>query len=556
MTPPSTERCPSCLFGNVGLGVCAMCGSRAAARLKDDADIVVLSTRKFPQEKNAPLAADYSADDDITWMGSRPAMPLQQSQKRSISMGRDVIEIDDEEDMIVWGEKKPAAVRHESGVLADVDNSTKAEEDSIIVWEGKKPATISIMPSDKRRKVFAARGDDMVAWIDDLPAASFGAAGATPSTLLPRVYMPTNISLLPDAFYDAQTLTNEVLMPHKVQMNIRNAVDANQAPTVTKLVEQHDDGNNKRVAMRAGTIGHTKLTDISKELMAPQRTAFLTHVLPITKSAAQRWRVGYEKQHKNSSLWDMVVKCAKALKCKEGRQWHENSDLEKMLPGTDGKVFCKNLQAYLDRPRFEALLDNIETVNDNDSNGMDCPICCDRFQVSDIAFCNATHYLCRRCLCRYTSETIQVGGIADVPCADPSCKAKYPMATIEANLSEWDKLRMQEREDARNTKVALAAKAVLSCQCGAVGIIEENDTGDSRIECPGRKCTLVFCIECGNEWHQGKSCPASKETVKWINKRTKPCPNCHTPIEKNGGCNHMHCAPPGGCNHHFQWSKA
>ncbi|CAF4410446.1 unnamed protein product, partial [Adineta steineri] len=30
------------------------------------------------------------------------------------------------------------------------------------------------------------------------------------------------------------------------------------------------------------------------------------------------------------------------------------------------------------------------------------------------------------------------------------------------------------------------------------------------------------------------------------------CPNCHIPIEKNGGCSHMFCV---GCKYHFIWRR-
>ncbi|EFB19685.1 hypothetical protein PANDA_009468, partial [Ailuropoda melanoleuca] len=43
---------------------------------------------------------------------------------------------------------------------------------------------------------------------------------------------------------------------------------------------------------------------------------------------------------------------------------------------------------------------------------------------------------------------------------------------------------------------------------------------------------------------------ASKETIK---KTTKPCPRCHVPVEKNGGCMHMKCPQP-QCQLEWCWA--
>uniref|UniRef100_A0A8C9F9V6 E3 ubiquitin-protein ligase parkin n=1 Tax=Pavo cristatus TaxID=9049 RepID=A0A8C9F9V6_PAVCR len=86
---------------------------------------------------------------------------------------------------------------------------------------------------------------------------------------------------------------------------------------------------------------------------------------------------------------------------------------------------------------------------------------------------------------------------------------------------------------------------------------------------------FVFCRECKEEYHeeecssflinsfslqgyvvdenaamQARWEEASKETIK---KTTKPCPNCHIPVEKNGGCMHMKCPRP-QCRFEWCWN--
>jgi len=46
-----------------------------------------------------------------------------------------------------------------------------------------------------------------------------------------------------------------------------------------------------------------------------------------------------------------------------------------------------------------------------------------------------------------------------------------------------------------------------------------------------------------------KKCRDESETVNWITVNTKPCPKCHKPVEKNGGCNLVACI----CGQAFCW---
>jgi ariadne-1 len=68
------------------------------------------------------------------------------------------------------------------------------------------------------------------------------------------------------------------------------------------------------------------------------------------------------------------------------------------------------------------------------------------------------------------------------------------------------------------------------------------------IECT---CGQQFCFNCMGDPHSpcscamwtlwDKKCKDESETVNWLTVHTKPCPKCHKPVEKNGGCNLVSC---------------
>jgi ariadne-1 len=80
--------------------------------------------------------------------------------------------------------------------------------------------------------------------------------------------------------------------------------------------------------------------------------------------------------------------------------------------------------------------------------------------------------------------------------------------------------------------------------------VEEKDIGSGVVVC---QCLKQYCLKCGNFSHPGSVCPPPKKTVVWLEKHSKQCPNCKEAIQKRSGCNHMTCAPPGGCGYQFCW---
>ncbi|XP_061480314.1 E3 ubiquitin-protein ligase parkin isoform X3 [Rhineura floridana] len=113
--------------------------------------------------------------------------------------------------------------------------------------------------------------------------------------------------------------------------------------------------------------------------------------------------------------------------------------------------------------------------------------------------------------------------------------------------------------------------------CGA-GLLPEPEV--RKIVCEpsnGMGCGFAFCRECKEEYHEGECRTvletqgataqegyevdehaaiqarweeASKETIK---RTTKPCPKCHVPVEKDGGCMHMKCPRP-QCRFEWCWN--
>jgi hypothetical protein len=337
--------------------------------------------------------------------------------------------------------------------------------------------------------------------------------------------------------------------------------------------------------MQAGAKNPKRLTfsthiDVPRpDLSLVQRIYVLTTVLPVSTTDAESWLVEFEdiNARDKTSLWELIVACADGLDCHCVN--YDDNDVSEDMASLDKEWFVllkQNLQAHFEKAEFQKSLEEIRPLEDSDNkadigvgtagvqeesvredevSGIECPVCCEVYRIEDMVHCDGDpiHFFCRVCFHRYATETIESGGISGMPCADANCDSTFATPAVKANLSKWDILRMEERETERNTKVALAAKAVLNCTCGMVAIVTEEEIGDGCITCPGTDCGLQFCALCGNKWHPETSCPPTKKMLQWVVKNTMPCPNCHTPIEKNAGCDHMHCAPPGGCGHHFSY---
>lgn len=65
-------------------------------------------------------------------------------------------------------------------------------------------------------------------------------------------------------------------------------------------------------------------------------------------------------------------------------------------------------------------------------------------------------------------------------------------------------------------------------------------------------CGYRSCVTCSVFWHEGRTCAEFQEekeardesdlqSLQVVKKMSKTCPHCGARIQKNGGCDHMHC---------------
>lgn len=182
-----------------------------------------------------------------------------------------------------------------------------------------------------------------------------------------------------------------------------------------------------------------------------------------------------------------------------------------------------------------------------------CCICFDGFDAALATVSCGDHATCLACFEQYCVESVGAASADSVKC--PSCPRRFPAGSVRAALPPLSLERMEAKGRALDARVALGAGDVVAklfCECGVVGFVEREQVGDGVVTC---LCGSGYCLKCGHGAHPGRLCPpASKETLRWIDRHARKCPGCGDAVQKNGGCQHYtHSRASGGCGHEFCW---
>ncbi|XP_042392398.1 probable E3 ubiquitin-protein ligase ARI2 isoform X1 [Zingiber officinale] len=192
------------------------------------------------------------------------------------------------------------------------------------------------------------------------------------------------------------------------------------------------------------------------------------------------------------------------------------------------------------------------------ANPVTCNVCFETIPTAAITEMDCGHSFCNDCWTEHFIVKINDGQSRRIRCMALKCSAVCDEAVIRNLVSarcpdiadRFERFLLESYiED--NNKVKWCPSAP---HCGNAIRVE----GDiyCEVECT---CGIQFCFSCLSEAHSPcscmmwelwiKKCQDESETVNWITINTKPCPKCHKPVEKNGGCNLVACI----CGQAFCW---
>jgi len=171
--------------------------------------------------------------------------------------------------------------------------------------------------------------------------------------------------------------------------------------------------------------------------------------------------------------------------------------------------------------------------------------------------CN--HRYCVDCLGQMIKTLINDGRVQEIKCPSPSCPSQIDYNQIKQIVRNEDLFAKYEEYNLKRTLESIPD--LRWCPRPGCGNAMIGSSDVPMMICSNDSCRFTFCFKCKEEWHADVTCEQYQQWkmensesearyIDWVRNNTKTCPKCKTPIEKNGGCNHMTCK---NCKHEFCW---
>lgn len=198
-----------------------------------------------------------------------------------------------------------------------------------------------------------------------------------------------------------------------------------------------------------------------------------------------------------------------------------------------------------------------------------CISCCDILDVVLVFQCAERHVICLDCFRRYSQTRLNERQFVShpvigysLPCA-AGCRDSLIKELHHFRILGEDQYGRYLHYGAEECLLMSGGLMCPSPGCGA-GLVP-GDAG-RRVECDRQLgCGFVFCRDCRESYHEGachtEQAPPPGEasegfqveeeallrgrwdqaSLRLLQESTKRCPQCSVPVERNGGCMHMHC---------------
>ncbi|XP_023818842.1 E3 ubiquitin-protein ligase parkin [Oryzias latipes] len=234
--------------------------------------------------------------------------------------------------------------------------------------------------------------------------------------------------------------------------------------------------------------------------------------------------------------------------------------------GNEGEFYMKCASHPTSDDDVSVALDLVMINNKN----VPCIACTDIMGVVLVFQCSERHVICLDCFRLYCQSRLNERQFVhhaaigySLPCA-AGCEDSLIKELHHFRVLGDDQYARYQQYATEECLLKMGGLMCPAPGCGA-GLLPSDPC--RRVECERQLgCGFVFCRECREAYHQGecRACQAppmgdveqgfvvdeeASRRGRWeqasqrlIQEMTKPCPNCSVPVERNGGCMHMHCA--------------
>jgi hypothetical protein len=180
----------------------------------------------------------------------------------------------------------------------------------------------------------------------------------------------------------------------------------------------------------------------------------------------------------------------------------------------------------------------------------ECPVCLDDKNEKDCLQLSCNHTFCKTCLMHVFNTAIDTDkSTKHLTCPNHICNKQLTNQDIQ-NILDNDNKKFNAYLDLAAkewlNKQGKCTKHCLTTNC-KWSYLKEDNLANVNYKCPG--CNKQYCSNCLFPHSANVSCeqaekdrkPSDKTTEQWMAENSRPCPQCGTKIEKNGGCFWVTC---------------